>query len=332
MYTSIYSSDVPLIIEQLASTHNMQRLKSIGMHCGCEYANFPFYTNSRDKYSRFTHSLGVASIVWNFTKDIKQSVAGLLHDISTPVFAHSIDFMNNDYISQESTEIQTKKIIENSSDIMKILNDNNISIDDVFDYHIYPIADNDTPMLSSDRLEYTLGNAHIVHGYGISEITEIYNNISVVINENGVEELGFNSMDKAVLFTEIAMLNSKWFISDEDRFCMQYLADLMRFAIDQNVVTYDDLLTTEENVLEKLNNNTETHEQWENYKHFSDVASTQTKPTDMYSVNISAKMRYINPLVLIGNTPKRILDVDSNLQKDANEFLLFNFNRWLFAK
>ena len=26
------------------------------------------------------------------------------------------------------------------------------------DYHIYPIADNDTPMLSADRLEYTLSN------------------------------------------------------------------------------------------------------------------------------------------------------------------------------
>lgn len=224
-------------IEQLASTHAFLRLKNIGMHCGCKYANFPIYTNARDNYSRFTHSLGVAKIVWNFTNDIKQSVAGLFHDIAIPVFAHSIDFMNNDHISQESTESQTKKIIESSSDIMKILNENNISIDDVFDYHIYPIADNDTPMLSSDRLEYTLGTAYLVHRYSYSEITEIYNNIRIVINENRVEELGFNSVDKAVLFTKISMLNSKWFVSDEDRFCMQYLADLMRFAINHEVVS-----------------------------------------------------------------------------------------------
>ena len=47
-------------------------------------------------------------------------------------------------------------------DLLKELSKNypdNIKIEEVEDYHLYPIADNDTPKLSSDRLEYSLSNA-----------------------------------------------------------------------------------------------------------------------------------------------------------------------------
>lgn len=64
--------------------------------------------------------------------------------------------MNKDYDKQESTEELTRKIISESKEIMGLLKRDNISIDEVCNYHIYPIADNDTPQLSADRLEYTL--------------------------------------------------------------------------------------------------------------------------------------------------------------------------------
>ena len=65
-------------------------------------------------YSNLEHSIGVALIVWNFTKDKKQTLAGLFHDISTPVFKHCIDFLNGDYETQESTEELTTYMIKNS--------------------------------------------------------------------------------------------------------------------------------------------------------------------------------------------------------------------------
>ena len=51
-------------------------------------------------------------------------------------------------MNQESTEELTKTLIEESKDIMKLLERDNIKVEEVCDYHIYPIADNDTPMLS----------------------------------------------------------------------------------------------------------------------------------------------------------------------------------------
>ena len=60
---------------------------------------------------------------------------------------------------QESTEDLTTKIILSSKEIMTLLKRDNILISEVDDYHKYSIADNDTPKLSSDRLEYSLSNA-----------------------------------------------------------------------------------------------------------------------------------------------------------------------------
>ena len=58
--------------------------------------------------------------------------------------------MNGDHEKQESTEELTTKIISESKEIMHLLNRDNIKIEEVSDYHIYTIADNDTPKLSSD--------------------------------------------------------------------------------------------------------------------------------------------------------------------------------------
>ena len=112
--------------------------------------------NDKYFYSTLTHSVGVALIIWNFTHDKKQTLSGLFHDIATPTFKHCIDFLNGDSETQESTEEKTEEIIKNSKEISFLLARDNIKIEEVSDYHIYPIADNDTPKLSADRLEYTL--------------------------------------------------------------------------------------------------------------------------------------------------------------------------------
>ena len=66
--------------------------------------------------------------------------------------------MNGDHETQESTEELTTYMTKNSKEIMELLERDNIKIDEVNDYHIYPIADNDTLKLSADRLEYTFTN------------------------------------------------------------------------------------------------------------------------------------------------------------------------------
>jgi len=326
----MYVNEMPTLLKQLANTPEMQRLSDIGMHCGTEYAKLPIYKLAKLPYSRLMHSIGVANIVWHFTKDIKQAIAGLLHDISTPVFAHTIDFMNNDHIAQESTEDKTRVFIENSKSIMLLLNENGICVDDVSDYHKYPIADNDTPMLSADRLEYTLGNGYMVYNLELNQIKEIYDDLLVMINEYGSEELGFNSIDKARKFVEISLRNSYLYVSNEDRFLMQYLAEIIRSALKDGTITLDDLYSIESVVIEKLKESETLSAVWNRYTNISAVTTSYEKQKDRFCVKISAKKRYINPLVLTGDNVKRISDIDGELKLRIDEFLNLDFNQWIY--
>ena len=331
MYVSIYTDKTPLLIRQLADTPEMKRLSGIGMHCGCEYTRDPFYRKARGAYSRYIHSIGAANIIWNFTNDIRQAAAGLFHDIATPCFAHTVDFLNNDRLTQESTESKTRLFIEKSDCIMKLLDACDIITDEIEDYHKYPIADNDTPMLSADRLEYTLGNGYLVQNLELTSIRAIYEDLIITSNESGTEELCFRSLEAARAFTEISLINSRRFSSDSNRFSMQYLADMLRSAIEKGVISSDVLYSEESQVIQKLKNSSETSALWDCYTKISSVASSEQRLHNRYCVNIPAKKRYINPLVYTRETPKRIMDIDTGIRTEIEDFLAVDFDRWLYA-
>lgn len=151
-YFKILSPEFPKWLLEYIDTPAMKRIYGISLCCGLDYTKL---FNIKYYYSNLEHSVGVALIIWNFTHNKKQTLAGLFHDIATPTFKHCIDFMNGDSEHQESTEERTEQIIRNSKEIMTLLNRDKIKIEEVSDYHIYPIADNDTPNLSADRFEYT---------------------------------------------------------------------------------------------------------------------------------------------------------------------------------
>lgn len=332
MYSVIYADNTPEILDRLALTPALQRLEDISMHCGCDWASFPIYKTAGGKYSRLVHSIGVSKIVWNFTHDIVQAVSGLFHDISTPVFAHSIDFLNGDYMEQESTENETAAFICSSKEIMAILGEYDIQVAAVSDYHCYPIADNDTPMLSADRLEYTLGNGYFLNHMSIKQLSNLYNDLTVVKNESGIDELAFRTLKHAVRFTELSLRNSHMFVSDEERFAMQCVADIVHYALQTDVLCREDLNTTEAAVIEKLKKDPDTAELWRRYTSVSQVQTDKERNLDAYCVNIAAKKRYINPLVATDKGIIRTSEADQGIHKKMCGFLELDFDKWLYAE
>lgn len=324
----IYSKDFPNFIKELINTPEFKRLSNVGMNCGCEYTSFPIFSKGKN-YTRYEHSIGVALIIWHFTKDIKQSIAGLLHDISSPVFAHVIDFLNGDHETQESTEEKTEEIIANSMEIQEILKKYNLSTKDVYDYHMYPIADNDSPLLSADRLEYTLGNAFYYGFKSMEEIRDMYEDLVVSVNEFGQSEISFSTLDKAIEFTCVSIENSKVYSSNVDRFAMQYLADLLKLAVNKRVISMKDLYTVEDQVISKLKKDEELKSMWKDFTKLSQIFTSKEKPKYGYWVNIPAKKRYINPQIV---SQGRVSSLSKNLSKEIDDFLNIDFNIWLSGK
>ena len=292
----LYHDEIPAIIRECADTPCMQRLRSIGMNCGCEYTSFPRFQGLKP-YSRFDHSLGAALIVWHFTHDEAQAVAGLLHDSASPVFAHVVDFLRGDYLVQEATENGTRAVIEGDAKLMRILSAHGLTVDDVCDYHRYPIADNDSPRLSSDRLEYTLGNLINYHIRTFDAVTAFYDDLSVGTAEDGQPELIFSNARLAEDFAFASLACSKIYVSDEDRYAMQMLSELLRAALETGVLSEADLDTTEPAVIEKFLQNESTAAAWRRYRAYRSMRRAEAPGNEGQWRKIAAKKRYIDPLI-----------------------------------
>lgn len=320
----IYHDTVPRFVQEFAQTEEMLRLKDIGMDCGCEYTSFSLWDQLRP-YRRYEHSLGVALIVYHFTGDIKQTVAALLHDIASPVFAHVVDFMNHDYTKQESTEERTREIIENSQEIMALLKKYGLKVDDVSDYHQYSIADNDTPRLSADRLEYTLENMSRFLKVDEKIIKEFYDDLTVGINEEGQQELMFRTPHLAHDFTLYVIRNSWIYVSDPDRYSMERLARILRKAVDEGIILPSDLYATETAVIGKLENDGKINGEWQQYRKIHTVRKSVEQEDDSWLM-IDGKKRYIDSYIINSG---RVSVLYWDCRKQIQDFVKYTFDYYV---
>ena len=320
-----YGNGIPDFLRECIETPIVQRIKSIGMNCGCEYTAFPQFADI-DSYSRYDHSIGVALIIWHFTHDRKQAIAGLLHDVASPVFAHVVDFMHGDYLTQESTEDGTEMLIADSTELQTVLRKYELTTGDVCDYHRYPIADNDTPLLSADRLEYTIGNSINYRICTIEDAKRFYSDLIIGTNEYGIEELMFKDALVAETFAKAALACSKIYISDADRYAMQLLSEVLRYAIEHQIIREDDLYSTEPEVIGKFLSDERTASLWNSFCTYSRTTSApQPKDSGCWR-KISAKKRFIDPMV---QGEGRISELSSEFADSLNAFRRNNYDYWV---
>ena len=331
-YLKILSPDFPEWLLEYIYTPEMLRLDGIGMSCGTLYTKV---YNDNYFYSSLTHSVAVALILWNFTHDKKQTISGLFHDIATPTFKHCIDFMNGDSEHQESTEERTEQIIKDSKEIMKLLERDSIKVEEVSDYHIYHIADNDTPRLSDDRLEYTLsGGLYQVRIFELKNIENYYNNIVILKNEDGIDELAFQDIKLCENFIhDISKLWPRW-VEDEDRLCMQFIADIVKSMNIKSYITVDDLYKFSEREVLQLIQNCEDNYIRNAFKNFQNATRDSVYKSDepnneIYCTSVKGKKRYINPLVNLDNKVSRIKDISMLANDDISNFLNMKHHKFI---
>lgn len=331
-YFKILSDEFPEFLYDYINTPEMQKQAGISVSCGTIYSKM----YNQMWYSSLDHSVAVALIIWNFTKDKKQTLSGLFHDIATPVFKHTIDFMNKDYEKQESTEEITTKIISESKEIMNLLQRDGIKVEEISDYHIYPIADNDTPMLSSDRLEYTLSNGlgATEKIWGLKEIEEIYKNIEIQENEEGIQELGFKDLKIAEKFVHTMSILSSLYRREKTVFSMQLLADIIKKMSDKNMISVSDLYKlSEKEVIEKIEhcNDENISKCFNIWRNATEINTSEILPINKYYVSIEKmKVRYINSLVRNDNKYERIYDISENAKEDIEKTLNYKTAKYTY--
>lgn len=328
-YFKVLEPDFPLWLNDYIETPELLKQQYISVTCGTIYSDL---FESHFFYSSLDHSIAVALIIWHFTHDKKQTLAGLFHDIATPVFKHCVDFLHGDYMSQESTEDLTSRIISGSKEIMNLLKRDNIDLSEVDDYHKYSIADNDTPMLSSDRLEYSLSNALFTYELlRLDEIKKIYEDIEIVNNESGNLEMSFKTKDIAIKFVEVTSLLSVIYREDRTRYSMQFLADVVKRLCEDNLLTIDDLYNLKESNVIGIIECSKYKDIYDVWKNSKVVKTSDERPNNVYYVHHGAKIRYIIPLVNgiriteVSNAAKDMIDKNLSYNMDKYVYLDFNF-------
>lgn len=320
-YYSILCKDFPSWLEEYINTPEMMRLQGTSLSCGTDHTRV---FRNRYWYSNLNHSVGVALILWNFTHDKKQTLAGLFHYIANPAFKHCVDFMLGDHEKQETTEEKTEEIIKNSKEIMALLERDGIALEEVSDYKKYPLADNDTPRLSSDRFEYTFSSGMVFKRvWELDDIEEIYNDITVFKNEDGIDEIGFKTVEIAEKYIHRASkLWSAW-RSPEDKCAMQFLADILKSMSIKGYITVDDLYKlSEEEVIEKIRKCDDEYLR-KSFKLFQDafhVWKSDEAKEDRYCLSFNVKRRYVIPLVQTDDGPKRINAISKEAHSDIEKY------------
>ena len=327
-YFNVLEPNFPEWLNDYIETKELLKQRYISVTCGTIYSDL---FESEFFFSSLDHSVAVALIVWHFTHDKKQTLSGLFHDIATPVFKHCVDFLNGDYMTQESTEDLTSKIISSSKEIMDLLKRDNIKLEEVEDYHIYPVADNDTPKLSADRLEYSLSNALLTYKLSdIDEIKKIYSDIILGKDEDGTLELSFTSKETALEFVKITSKLSIIYRDDRTRYSMQLIADIIKKLNEDGLITKEDLYNKKESEVIEIIENSKYKEIFNIWKNAKNVKVSKEKPETVYFVHHGAKIRYINPLVnkrrisSISKEAKK--EIDKNLSYDMNNYVYLDFN------
>lgn len=285
--------NIPEFLDKYLKVPSLIRLKNVGYFCGMDYASKDIY-DFEELISRYDHSLSVCLITYKLTKDKKASIAGLFHDIATPCFSHVIDYMNEDYEKQESTEAYTEKILRSDKCLLESLKEDNIDINDIINFKSYTIIDNDRPKVCADRIDgVILSGICWTKNLNKSNIKDIVNDMDIFKNEEDEDEIGFKTYDIAKKVLDVSKSIDIYCHTKEDNYMMELLAKITKIAINKKYISYDDLYFYNEEELFKLFKSKEDIELNNYIKKFETIKKEEVPDIKLSKV----KIRNLNPLV-----------------------------------
>lgn len=239
---SIYGKhQIEGILEELVNSHPVQRLK--GVHQG----GASFLVNPRWNITRYEHSIGVMLLIKKLGGSLEEQIAGLLHDVSHTAFSHVIDFVfdhkEEDYHEQIMNQFLTK------SEIPVILHDHGYDYEEILlEGAKWTLLDQPAPELCADRVDYTLRDMYHYGHISHEEVKTFLNELQVVDGK-----MYPASIKAAEWFTETYYNEVIGFFMDPlNIYGYHQLAQAIKVALENHIITSDDLLHTDEQLLSML--------------------------------------------------------------------------------
>lgn len=293
VYGEIIITD-PVIMDLLQS-QPLTRLQHIN-----QYGAHVLIHSNRD-VTRYEHSLGVWYLLNRFNASRAEQVAGLLHDTPHTAFSHTVDFLlKNTYHSYHDQF--TDSVICNS-DIPSILDRHGIELEEVL-HGQHELLHAELPDLSADRIDYFFRDTRPDQLFPDQIVNLFLDNLQVFEHKFVFTDKSIASM-YALLYSEA---NRLLWMDPTSVASFAIMAEALREALDTQIVTQDDLWTTDAEVMDKMRRS-------ENRKVKDLLAQLHPGNEFVYCSQDEAhfsgwtKFRSVDPLVYTDHTHGRVTEL-----------------------
>lgn len=233
-----FNIEEPILIE-LINSQPVQRLKGINQAGASQYA-----LPNKD-VTRYEHSVGVMLLLRILQAPLEEQIAGLLHDVPHTAFSHVIDYVfdNKDHEFHEKFHEQ----IILKSDIPKILKKYNFVLARILNEKNFPLLEKKLPDLCADRIDYALRD-RASHEGDTRNVKKYLSSLRIVSHE-----IVFNDKDVALSFAkDFLVMDYRHWSHPMEIALFQILADAIKIALSDKIVTTDDLFADDDFVYNKL--------------------------------------------------------------------------------
>jgi uncharacterized protein len=284
--------DDPRLLALIACP-TFQRLKGIRQAGPSAFA-FPFKT-----VTRYEHSLGVYLLLRTLGADLREQVAGLLHDISHTAFSHAVDFL---FASEEQNHHeQIKHEFLRRKDVVAALRTLGFVPDDFFDDSVYPLLERPIPWLCADRVDYFFRDGLACGEMTPEEVAQFRDHLTVIDRTIVITDV---AVARAVV-AKYAVMNRDWWAGPTEAFIYNEFADALREGFRLGVLREDDLLADDAHVLAKL----QAAASPLIAEKLDEILDFRPERVAAYVPRVIPKIRWLDPPVINGAKVKRLSQV-----------------------
>lgn len=322
----IYSDNSTAVLKIFDDIPEINRLEHISETSGINMTKF---FGNFNLSTTLDHSIGVALILEKYTKENKQIIAGLLHAINTPAFNEAAKHMND-----KMDEKSVYDIIVGSDKLFEYFLNNNIDIKEICDCSKYPLAKSKGYRLDADSIENVLRISYLLGNITLEELKNIYSDIIVTKNEEGIFEFGFDNYNIAEKFCKLSIELARKYRSYESKISIKIIATLLELMIKRGEINPEDLYKYADKAIYEMGINSSDRRinlGWQKLKEFDKVYTKFNPVDDKFCVKVNINARYIDPLVKLKGGYVRISRVSLDIKEEINQFLNSDTDLYMYA-
>jgi len=228
------------ILIDLINSKPIQRLKEISQF------GIPEEYYHLSTFSRYEHSVGVMILLRRLGANLEEQIAGLLHDVSHTAFSHVIDWVIGDPTKEDYQDKTLLKTFEETR-IEDILKKHGFDYRKIADMKNYSLLEQPAPFLCADRVDYSLREINLLHNKQDAEKI-----IKDLREANG--RIILASVETAMLFAKYYVnLNKEHWTGGEAKARFHILADILKKALREKIISISDMMKTDREIIESLN-------------------------------------------------------------------------------